>query len=229
MRRIFFDSGPIITLAMNDLLWVLEELQDGFDGKFLVTPKVKEEIVDHPMNNKKFKYEAMRVLNLFENGILEVHKASGLRDEVRHLMDLMNKTYFIKKEPMKAIQEAEVETIVAARKTDAEAIVVDERTMRMMIEAPSDLKDIFEKKLEKKLTVDDENAAEILRYTEGMTVLRSSELVLVAYERGLFKEYLPHHQQPPEELVDALLWAVKLRGCAISVSEIKKAVKAYGK
>ena len=68
VKALVFDTGPIISLAMNNLLWVLVKLKEKFSGDFYVTPGVKRECVDKPLLGKKFKFEAMRTLKLIEDG-----------------------------------------------------------------------------------------------------------------------------------------------------------------
>jgi hypothetical protein len=47
------------------------------------------------------------------------------------------------------------------------------------------------------------------------------ELVLVAYELGTLDRYLPAGTPEAREiLLDAVLWGLKLKGCAISEDEI---------
>ena len=61
MKSLIFDAGPIISLATNNLLWILEPLKNKFDGKFYLTDAVKRELVDRPLETKKFKFEAIQV------------------------------------------------------------------------------------------------------------------------------------------------------------------------
>jgi hypothetical protein len=63
-----FDSGPIISLSTNNLLWILPKIKEKFDGEFLITPAVKRECVTRPLETKKFKFEALQVLRQIEKG-----------------------------------------------------------------------------------------------------------------------------------------------------------------
>jgi len=63
MKALVFDTGPIITLAMNNLLWLVKEMKDKFNGEFYITESVKRECVDRPLTSKKYKYEAIQVLS----------------------------------------------------------------------------------------------------------------------------------------------------------------------
>ena len=43
MRSIIFDTGPIISLVTNNMLWLLEPLKKQFKGEFYITKSVKKE------------------------------------------------------------------------------------------------------------------------------------------------------------------------------------------
>ena len=60
-RAIIFDAGTLITLAMNGLLPELRKLRGIFKGKFLITKEVKNEVVDRPINTKRFELEALQI------------------------------------------------------------------------------------------------------------------------------------------------------------------------
>ena len=52
MRSIIFDTGPIISLTMNNLIWTLKHLKRQFKGDFLITPAVKKELIEKPFRTK---------------------------------------------------------------------------------------------------------------------------------------------------------------------------------
>ena len=54
MKYLILDAGPIISLTMNGLLWVLEKLKQDFDGEFIITPEIKQEVIDNPFRIKRF-------------------------------------------------------------------------------------------------------------------------------------------------------------------------------
>ena len=68
MKSLVFDAGPVISLATNSLLFILEPLKKEFNGKFYITESVKSELVDRPFEIKKFKFEAIQVEKLIETG-----------------------------------------------------------------------------------------------------------------------------------------------------------------
>ncbi len=95
-------------------------------------------------------------------------------------------------------------------------IVVDERTTRMLVEKPENLKRILEKKIQTKISIKQDN----LKFFRGFKIIRSAELVYVAYKKGLIK-------LKNNNVLGALLYAVKFKGAAISGDEIEE-IKRIG-
>ena len=100
----------------------------------------------------------------------------------------------------------------------------------MLIEEPRKVKERLEKKLHRKIKMDGYRAKEFQQLTKNIKVIRSAELVAVAYELGLFGKYFPQEIQALDEkfkehLINGLLWGVKLTGCAISEEEINRLKK----
>ncbi len=56
-------------------------------------------------------------------------------------------------------------------------------------------------------------------------MIRSVELVSVAYELGLLNKYLVDVPNPKKTLLEAVLWGVKLNGCSVSEREIAEIVR----
>jgi|TARA_B100001971_G_scaffold182125_1_gene179257 predicted nucleic acid-binding protein len=225
MRAIVFDSGPIITLTTNGLLGLLVELKSRYQGTFYIPEGVKNELVTHPLQTKKFKFEALQILRLLESGHLKMYDAPGLRKKTIHLLDIANRILFARNHPLRVIQFAEMNALAAAIEMKAEALVVDERTTRMLIESPEELARRMRKKLHTKVTIDKKALNEFQKLVEGIKVLRSTELVMVAYEKGLLDKFKLKIDKPRETLLSALLWALKLQGAAISDQEINEVIR----
>ena len=88
------------------------------------------------------------------------------------------------------------------------------------IKAIPKLHELFERKLHTKIQINNRNLRELIDKFSGMTILRSCDLMTIAYEKQLFVKYDFH-----EELLDALLWGLKLRGCSVSEQEIDEIIK----
>ena len=227
MKAIVFDSSSIISLAMNDLLWTLKALKKIYKGDFYIPNSVKKEIIDVPLKSKKFKLEAIMISKLVDEGILKVGKTV----DVNKLLFLAN-SVFISKENLQVkspggklniLQKGEIEAIALCAELNADAYVVDERTMRLFMEDSEGLKTILEGKLHTSVSVDNKMLSDFKKQINGVNIIRSSELMMVALEKGLFEEYI--NVKNKRELVDAILWGLRLRGCAISTEEINETIK----
>jgi len=218
MKYLIFDAGPIISLTMNGLLGVLEDLKKNFDGEFILTPQVKKEVVDRPLKIKRYELEAIQVKNLIDKKIFK------MADEVVSYQKLEKETLNIIKvsssflrttdtnEKIKIIQEGEASCIAFSRICNSDNVIVaDERTARWLTEAPKNLEELMERKLHTSLIQEQS----VLKNFRGLKFIRSSELLFVAYKKGLipFKD---------KQTLDALLYGVKFKGTAITTQEIEE-------
>ena len=217
MRALVFDAGSVISLTLNNLLWILEPLKKKFQGDFFITPSVKEELFDKPIQTKKFKFEAIQVKELTDKKILEI------LDEKKELSDMTNRLSFYANNSFQAwgsyikiVHEGEIQSLALTKIRDADALVVDERNVRMLIEDPESLAAMMKKRLHTYIRVDKENIKKFQQMVQGIKIIRSIELVAIAYEVGMFEKY----GVEKKEVLDAVLWGVKLKGCSVSEEEI---------
>src|SRR3989344_8622174 len=219
MKALIFDSSTLITLAMNGLLDMLAEIKKGFNGKFIITEPVKYETVSHPMKIKRFELEALRINELLLSKVLEMPSSLGIKDdeidyETKKILDIANTAFFSDKRNIHLIEEGEASCIALSKLLSKKGIInivaVDERTTRMLYEKPLNLHKLLEKKLHRKISINKNN----LSFFNDLTFIRSSEIVYVAYKRGFIKLH--------NSVLDALLYAVKFKGCSISQEEIEE-------
>jgi len=218
-KALILDSSSIITLALNNLLGVLELLKKSFGGKFLITPKIKEEIIDNPLKQKRFELEALLISTLLKKGVIEVSAPAGLEKEIKNIMGMANNAFIADGETINILHEGESSCFALANLLKEEyqiCIAIDERTARLLCENPENLKKIFDSKLHTKVSIDRSKTA----YFSGLSIIRSAELLFVAYKKGLID--LPASNQ---QAIDALLYAAKFKGCSISFEEIERAKK----
>lgn len=224
MKVIVFDTGPIISLTTNNLLGLLTSLKEKYKGSFYITDAIRRELIERPLETKKFKFEALQVLRCVGADVLEVFDSKELRKKTLHLLDLANKCFKAEENFIQIAHFAEINGIVAAVLNKAEAFVVDERNTRLLIEDPNRLKEILSKKLHTKISVDKNNLNEFRGMAKGVKLIRSVELVSVAYELGLLDKYLVNIPDARRTLLEAVLWGVKLNGCSVSEKEIEEIV-----
>lgn len=218
MKALIFDSGTIINLSMNGLLYLLEGMKKNFDGKFLITKDVKSEIVDRPMNIDRFELGALRVQKMIDAGILESPSSMDvdekeIEERTRSLTDMANHFMQVNGKWIEIVSNAEISCLalsdILSKRGVENIIAIDERTMRTLCEEPATLEDIMSARLHTKVDMIAEDFSIFSKYR----FIRSSEMVYVAYKKGLV------HLNGPKVL-EALLFATKFKGCAISFDEI---------
>ena len=225
MKNIIFDSGPIISLTTTNLLLILEELKKKFNGTFAMTIGVKRELVDRPLETLRFKFEALQVQSLIEKGVLNVINDDAVTKKAQELLNLANSILSGHGQNIKIVQIGELETLAAAILFKADAIVVDERITRTLLENPQGLHLLMEKRLHMQLKVNEQALHQFEEATRHITVLRSIELVTIAYELGLLDKFVVNIPNARRELLESTLWGVKLNGCSVTDDEIATIVK----
>ena len=84
----------------------------------------------------------------------------------------------------------------------------------MLCERPENLRDLFQRKLHTRINSKKEN----FKIFKGFSFIRSAELIYIAYKKDVLKLKDP-------AVLDAMLYALKFKGCAISdyeITEIKR-------
>lgn len=230
MKSIIFDTGPIISLAMNNLLWLLEPLKEKFNGEFYITEAVKKELIDRPLQTKKYKFEALQVLKLITNDTLKLMQNTVFEKKTQQLLHLANNSFRAKGHYIKVVHYAEMEALAAVLILGASALVTDERTTRYLVEKPEQEIERLQKKLHTKININHDNFNEFKQQVKGIKVIRSVELVTIAYELGMLDTYITEKGKEiipdiKKTLLESVLWGVKLQGCAISTLEIDDIIK----
>jgi len=219
MNLIVFDSSTIINLTMNNFLPLIKDLKKSFSGKFIVPHSVKHETVKRPLTIKKFKLNALNVSKLFDEKIFEGPEAVGIKDQEvqkrkKRILDFSNKLFYAENQPIHIIDDGEAECLAVCmilnEKKVNNILAVDERTTRVLGENPDNLKKILGNKLHKHVTKKD---VEEMTELGKIKFIRSSEIVYVAYKKGLIKD---------KNFLDAMLYSTKFKGAAISDEEIKQ-------
>jgi predicted nucleic acid-binding protein len=226
MKRLIFDSGPIISLATNGLLWILPRMKDAFGGSFIITEAVRYELVTRPFETHRFKFEALQVERLIEQGVLELEDSPQIRDGAERLQRMANNVFVVHGRPLAIMHGGEAQALAAASALNADGIVMDERITRLLVERPEALEHLLGKRLHSTVHIERSQLGDFSSRLGKVRIIRSAELVTLAYEQGIFDDYkvrIPHVER---ELMDSLLWGMKLHGCGISEEEIAQLMDA---
>ena len=225
MKSIVFDAGPIISLATNNLLGILHPLRKKYSGKFYITESVKRELVDHPLETRKFKFEAIQIQRLIEEGTLEIIDTEFINNQTPRMLDMANRIFMAFNNYMKIVHYAEISVIAAAIEQQSNAIVIDEKTTRLIMENPKLMMDILRKTLHTSIKLNENNLKDFRNRVKGIKAIRSVELVAVAYEQGILDEYITKIPDARKHLLESVLWGVKLNGCAVSKDELDQIMR----
>jgi len=212
---------------MNNLTWLINPLNKYFPGQFLITPRVRAELIDRPLTTKKYKFEALQMIPYILDGSLKVYNAEKVKPILDEILTLGNHLLKARDRYLTLVHPAEMEVIATAVFLKAKAVVIDERTARELLEDPDELAHWMSRKLKCDVRIDQESLKRFRRLTKGIRVIRSAELVTVAYELGLLNRYVMAKEEKiipdlQNVLLESVLWGVKLNGCSISRDEISQ-------
>lgn len=220
MKVLVLDSGTLINLSMNGLLYILEGLKKQFNGKLLITKQVKYETVDRPIGIEKFELGAVRIQNLIDSGVLEFSDSIDIpeqliNEETAELMDIANHYFQSKGQWIKIVSEGEMSCLALSAELTKRGIdnfiAIDERTTRILAEKPHNLERILSEKLHQRI----ELVAKDFNIFSQYKFIRSTELVFVAYKKGIIN-------LKGKKVLEALLYATKFHGAAVSFEEINE-------
>ncbi|MFH0987141.1 MAG: hypothetical protein V1911_03805, partial [Candidatus Micrarchaeota archaeon] len=140
----------------------------------------------------------------------------GMKEEGEKVMNSVNSLLKFGKHDIKLIQTGESEAIACYKKLNADALLVDERTTRHLVEDMLKLKQYMESRTGYSLQINESGKREVEKIVEGISILRSSELFASSFERGVFKKFTDH------EILEAGLLSLKFSGCSITDEEIEQ-------
>ncbi len=220
-KAIIFDASTIISISMNGLVDEFRELKKIFNGRFIITKEVKGEVLDKPIKIKRFELEALRVKQMLDEGVLEMPESVGVNEseisnKTQELLTHANGIFESSRGAIKIIHLGEASCLALSKllteKNITNVLGIDERTMRMLIEKPENLKNLLEKKMHTKINLIKQN----FEYFKGFKLIRSTEIMYVAYKKGLIKI------KDGDMVLDAILYGLKFKGCSISNDEIEE-------
>lgn len=223
LHKFVVDSSTLISLSSTCLFNLMKELSKKFNIGFVISEKILEETVGNALKIKRFELNALRISKGLSEGWLKIKKLNEKdRQLLEKVLECANSCYISEHGPLNIIHPGEAEILVLAKSIKAEGMVIDERTTRMLIEEPRRLKALLEKRHRERVKMVPEKARFFKKNFGKLTIIRSSELVALAYEKGLLQKMLGDGS----EVLRAALYAVKYNGCALSAEEIERFYRA---
>ncbi len=221
-KDVVADAGVLISLTSSCLDNLLYHFSEKHNIRFIIPPSVENEAIVRPIkgNIRKYLFSALRLQDAVNDGVLEVVDAK-LATKARRLMEAANHMFYIRGKPLKLIHDGESEMLVLAKEYGIEYILIDERTTRMLIEAPLKLKKHLEEEFRVNVMVNKKNLNFIASEISPLRALRTSELIMLAYEDNFFKTF----ENMESKILEAALYKAKYSGCSISFREIKEYMK----
>ena len=190
--------------------------------RFVIPQSVFDETVSRPETIRRFELNAVRLKQAVAEGWIELVKPDQTTTEyMSKLADLCNKSFFSSERSLELLQKGELEAMAVFKQLSADGLAIDERTCRMILEDPFRLQSLIGKRNDQRITVDEKRLSELTTFLGKPLVVRSCDLLALAYKQKLFPDDLVQSKQG----LEAALWSVKFTGCAVSGSEIEDYLK----
>lgn len=211
MKRVICDSSALISLSTNCMLPLIVDLSEKVD--FIITSSVYDEVVTNPSRIRKYKLGSLRFAGLVDNGILKVEEPDS--KDMAEILKVANSVYWAGHRPIRIIHQGEAEVLSLAN--DGDTMLIDERTMRFLIESPQEMRSLLQHRIHRGVRVNRAALNAFQMLCRGVGIIRSSEIVAVSYEQGILEKYFGGN---PLDILESCLWALKYSGCSLANEEV---------
>lgn len=214
-NSIICDSSSLISLAQSCFLDIIPFLNQRMYGCFVYPKMVRVESIERPIAAKNHALRALR-LREYEDMKLIRFLDIDVEKETKELMSMANNIFETKNRAIHLVDAGEAAQIALARKLNINTLVIDERTTRTLLEAPMKLKQHLENESKKPVVVNQKLLNSFLEKSGRFNIIRSSELVVLAYNFGYFDKY----GADKVIALESALYTLKFSGCSLSYEEI---------
>ena len=225
MRKdIVCDSSALISLADSCIYGSIRHVLRKFPISFIITDVIEYECIIHPLNlvTKEYALSALRIKDALQKGdLVKAGITPAVAAKCDEMLKAANNIFFAQGKPITLVQAGEIEVLALAHEMGIKRIMMDERTTRLLIEAPLKIKAHFEREFRTLVMVNKENLAKFSDFVNGVEVFRSTEFLSFAYLHGFLDEYGTLKQN----VYSAALYKLKYSGCSISYEEIRELEK----
>lgn len=214
-KNIICDSSALISLADTCNIGALAFLtQLGI--RFYITPGVKDEIINRPLTIRKYAFSAARLQKNVNDNTLRFVTSTTLHQQTQKILETANHMIRVDKKPLELLQLGEAECIAAFASVSADALLIDEKTTRMLIENPYKFRETIAAEYKQDAALDTQKRGEFEEAAKGITCMRSAELLAYAYRKGFFDEY----KENRDTAFKASVYSLREAGCSLTSTEI---------
>lgn len=224
-KTVICDSSALISLADTCFVDVLGELKRTSGADFIISEDVKAECIDHPLRMKSHTLPAIRLQLAINEGVLRLADTAPIRKATDDILWLANNIYYSGDRPVPVLHRGEAQALALASQNGLGSILIDERTTRVLIEDPESLGRHLHEELGVPLRTNSKYLDRFAQLTGNMELFRSSELLIIAYEKGYFRKFNGLEKQA----IEAALYGLKFAGCSIGFEEIEEYTKSINK
>ena len=219
---IVLDSSALISLSETCLFDVFRALNKKLGIEFIVSEGVVKESIETPSTIKRFQLSSERINKGLNEKWIQVKKMdqTALNLEQK-LVSLCGKIFHSNGKFIQILHLGEAESLALLNQINARILCMDEKTTRMLVENPNDLKNLIQKRQGTTIQADANALNELNQILPKPIIIRSTELIALAYEEGLLNETVSNTLKAAR----ASLYAVKYAGCAVSEEEIENYIK----
>lgn len=217
------DSSSLISLTSSCLDSLLYFLKKEYGIRFLIPRYVEKESVTTPLSKglKEYAFSARKIKKAIKDGILEIVENNS-QARMNEILNMSNNMLFVRGKPLRLVHAGEAEMLAIAADLGGSAVLMDERTTRMLIEAPFRMKEHLEEEFNVNIMFDRNAFTKFTEMTKGCEIVRSSELLILGYELGFMDDF----GGAKKEALEAALYKIKYSGCSISFDEINKFIRS---
>lgn len=216
MDRVICDASSLISLLESCLFSILAGLKKDSGIEFVIPKGVEDELISTPRGIKKFEFSALRAQKALGEGVFTVY-SGDLSGGIGKIERIANTAFSFERKYLKVLQRGELEALALTKALDCRNLLVDEKTTRLLIESPEDIRERLEKKLRRKIVMDASKIQEMRKEFGHLNIFRSAELVAYAFRKGLVKDIAQD-----SEGLRAALYKLRSGGCSISDPEIEE-------
>ena len=217
MKQIVADSSSIISISQSCLINILARFLKKTNLEILIPKSVEFESVERPISIHRFELNAVRIMNVlqseFDNSVPHSKEVDAI---TKKILLSSNNLFHLKGKSLRIIQEGEAEALALCYVKNIPFLLVDERTTRLLVEDPMQLKAFIERRYDRKFEINVSELKKIEPYFKNLKIIRSVDILALAFEENSFSPDLPQSKQA----LQAALFGAKYSGCAVAAQEI---------